>query len=388
MYQVIKRDGHAAEFNISRISSAIMKAFDATGIPYNSDVIDLLSLQVTADYAGKIRDDRIGVETIQDSVEAVLQRAGYAEVAKAYILYRLTLEMGDIPCSQAGKGMTEGIMKVKYDPQEQVFATVLAYLQTAADNFSQSSANFAGDIFFGGDPSKWLKATNALRLKVLMSLSEHTDNTTLNIKAAFADIVRDGRLMESNADNLALAYVDKPNSYHPLYSTNDKFVVNTMMSSFVIDKLKALNDYRLFYYAAPYENAATDGYTADQMEAYRGVDVTLDFTGINTAYNSRDYSLLNKRYVSQKASEPLVLIGYAEQCLLIAEAIERGWVSGTSQTYYENGVKAALAFVMGLDASTVGKAVTQPTSTAISRAKRPTRAPPPTGCTRSGIRST
>ena len=92
MYQVIKRDGHAAEFNISRISSAIMKAFDATGIPYNSDVIDLLSLQVTADYAGKIKDDRIGVEAIQDSVEAVLQRAGYAEVAKAYILYRKNRE--------------------------------------------------------------------------------------------------------------------------------------------------------------------------------------------------------------------------------------------------------------------------------------------------------
>ncbi len=129
-----------------------------------------------------------------------------------------------------------------------------------------------------------------------------------------------------------------------------------MLGSFVVDKLKALNDYRLFYYAAPYENATA---AADQMEAYRGVDVTLDFTGINTAYNSRDYSLLNKRYVQQKASEPLVLVGYAEQCLLIAEAIERGWVSGTSQTYYENGVKAALAFVMGLDASTVGKAVTQ-----------------------------
>ena len=74
MYKVIKRDGHTAEFNISRISNAIMKAFDATGIPYTPDVIDLLSLQVTADYAGKIRDERIGVETIQDSVEAVLQR--------------------------------------------------------------------------------------------------------------------------------------------------------------------------------------------------------------------------------------------------------------------------------------------------------------------------
>ena len=92
MYQVIKRDGHVAEFSLNRISSAIMKAFDATHIPYAPDVIDLLSLQVTADYADKIRDGRIDVETIQDSVEAVLQRAGYAEVAKAYILYRKNRE--------------------------------------------------------------------------------------------------------------------------------------------------------------------------------------------------------------------------------------------------------------------------------------------------------
>ena len=114
MYQVIKRDGHAAEFNISRISSAIMKAFDATGIPYNSDVIDLLSLQVTADYAGKIRDDRIGVETIQDSVEAVLQRAGYAEVAKAYILYRKNREKLRNMSSTIldYKGLVDGYLKV------------------------------------------------------------------------------------------------------------------------------------------------------------------------------------------------------------------------------------------------------------------------------------
>lgn len=92
MYEVIKRDGHAAEFSLSRISNAIMKAFDATGIPYAPDVIDLLSVQVTADFAKEVKSDRIGVESIQDSVEAVLQRAGYAEVAKAYILYRKNRE--------------------------------------------------------------------------------------------------------------------------------------------------------------------------------------------------------------------------------------------------------------------------------------------------------
>ena len=77
MYQVIKRDGKRVDFNITRISGAIMKAFEATQIPYTQDIIDLLSLQVTADYAGKIQDGTVSVETIQDSVENVLERAGY-----------------------------------------------------------------------------------------------------------------------------------------------------------------------------------------------------------------------------------------------------------------------------------------------------------------------
>ncbi len=88
MYQVIKRDGQVTDFQISKISVAITKAFDATHMAYNQDIIDLLALKVTADYQSKIQDGRISVEQIQDSVESVLSQAGYAEVAKAYILYR------------------------------------------------------------------------------------------------------------------------------------------------------------------------------------------------------------------------------------------------------------------------------------------------------------
>ena len=88
MYQVVKRDGAIAEFNIAKISLAITKAFDATGKEYNPDIIDLLALRVTADYQKKIKEGKITVEDIQDSVESVLSEAGYADVAKAYILYR------------------------------------------------------------------------------------------------------------------------------------------------------------------------------------------------------------------------------------------------------------------------------------------------------------
>ena len=88
MYQVVKRDGAVAEFNIAKISLAITKAFDATGKEHNPDIIDLLALRVTADYQKKIKEGKITVEDIQDSVESVLSEAGYADVAKAYILYR------------------------------------------------------------------------------------------------------------------------------------------------------------------------------------------------------------------------------------------------------------------------------------------------------------
>ena len=85
---VIKRDGKTVDFNISKITKAITLAFDATERQYNPDTIDFLALKVTADFEPKIEDGKISVENIQDSVETVLIKAGYDDVAKAYILYR------------------------------------------------------------------------------------------------------------------------------------------------------------------------------------------------------------------------------------------------------------------------------------------------------------
>ena len=88
MYKVRKRDGKIVKFEISRISDAIIKAFDAENTKYDENVIDFLALKVTADFQEKIKDNIIDVEDIQDSVESVLSQGGYSNVAKAYILYR------------------------------------------------------------------------------------------------------------------------------------------------------------------------------------------------------------------------------------------------------------------------------------------------------------
>ena len=88
MYRVTKRDGSITEFHIAKIANAITKAFEAVGRQYHPSVIELLALRVTAEFEPKIRHDLIAVEDIQDCVERVLSEAGYADVAKAYILYR------------------------------------------------------------------------------------------------------------------------------------------------------------------------------------------------------------------------------------------------------------------------------------------------------------
>ena len=88
MYQVVKRNDKVVAFDLQKIATAIRKAFDAKEKQYTDDIIDFLALKVTADFGPKVKDGKIAVEDIQDSVESVLIRAGYDDVAKAYILYR------------------------------------------------------------------------------------------------------------------------------------------------------------------------------------------------------------------------------------------------------------------------------------------------------------
>ena len=92
MINVIKRDGQRSGFDLNKISEAITKAFKATDKNFTKEIISLLSLRVTADFQGKISEEKIHVEDVQDSVEHVLEQSGYTDVAKAYILYRKNRE--------------------------------------------------------------------------------------------------------------------------------------------------------------------------------------------------------------------------------------------------------------------------------------------------------
>ena len=88
MFQVKKRDGKIVNFDMSKITTALSKAFNANDVDYTADILNMLTLRVAANFSDKIQNNLITVEEIQDSVEVVLIQAGYVNVAKSYILYR------------------------------------------------------------------------------------------------------------------------------------------------------------------------------------------------------------------------------------------------------------------------------------------------------------
>lgn len=268
---------------------------------------------------------------------------GLAHFIKAYKLFYMSLDMGDIPYEEALQGES-GLIKPKYNTQKEVMLFVLSDLEKAYGFFS-SGSDFGGDPILNGSVDQWKKIVAAFQLKVLMHLSKKVTDTDLNVKERFAAIVSSATLMESNNDNLQLIYSDKAKQIYPFHNTQTKHAGYTMLSTTVIDVFKETEDYRLFYYAKPAQSKLSEGLTADDWNAYLGTDPSLPFPEVKKSFTLGSFSGLNPRYTELPAGEPLMRIGYAEQNFILAEAVLRGWISGDASAYYKKGIKASLDFV-------------------------------------------
>lgn len=271
---------------------------------------------------------------------------------KGWYFWRATMNVGDIPYKEALNIID--FTYPKYDEQKEVFKGVLADLALADQHFSKATGSFEGDPFYKGDPIKWRKATNVLRLKVLMSLQKRVDdNPDMEVKALFAKIVNEGNLFTGNDDNLQVVYSDVETNRNPLHKEYTRSVEVYAATTMLVSPLKEYKDNRLFYYLAPAQ-ALTDpvylakGETlrrADDWDAYRGVDVAGTFDEEKKKISILMHSRPNDVYRLTYTGVPCIRLGFADMNFLLAEATERGWIQGSAKKYYETGVKASFDFV-------------------------------------------
>ena len=278
----------------------------------------------------------------ESSSEAVRNSyMGLAKFIKAYHLFYLTMQVGDIPYSDSNMA-EEGRIKPKYDTQKEVFRQILDDLEEAHRLFTDGAA-FDGDPVFKGATGKWRKLVTAFEMKVLINLSKKTGDVDLKVRERFARLAGSTDLMAGNDDNFQLVYSNTSGQQYPLYQ-NDH-VQYLMISSTMTEPLKRFDDYRLFYYAAPAEYALNNGYTASDPEAYMGIDPAEVQSTNNVLHGQGKFSGPNERYL-QPEGEPLIRVGYMEQCFILAEAALRGWIDKSrTAEYYKNGIRASMEFI-------------------------------------------
>ncbi|MCT3699171.1 SusD/RagB family nutrient-binding outer membrane lipoprotein [Elizabethkingia anophelis] len=265
-----------------------------------------------------------------------------ARFFRSYFFISLTETYGDIPYSEAVK---DGIFYPKYDDQKSIYKDVLNELALANTELSKFNSNISGDLIYNGDLLKWRKLINSYRLRILMDLSKRADDSNLNVKQSFADIVNNpsqNPIMEGIGDSGALPFYNLVNNRYPNFNSNDLKTAYYMEQSFV-DKLKKSKDPRLFKMAE--KKTSTVGVMPDDpFSYYDGLYGSGDLGENSKRASDGLASRINPRYFDDPINEPTLLMGYAELQFILAEAAVRGWIGGNANAYYTKGISASMDF--------------------------------------------
>ncbi len=278
----------------------------------------------------------------------------------SYYYYNLTNLFGDVPLTEALEAPANSTPS--YTPQEQVFQYVLNELDTANTDLAaliasnDNSLSATQDIYYGGDLTKWQKAVNSFKLRVLINLSSKASDATLNIPAQFANIINNPSkypIFTGESDDLQFLYNPGGANIYSTYPFNPSnygsIAGRYNMAATYVSALTTLSDPRVFFTCEPAGALWGNDPNPCQFKYFVGASTG---EGVQIMYGNASaglYSFINRnRYYANFTGEPDVLVGYKEMLFNIAEGIERGWVTGNAETFYKTGITESMAFY-GID---------------------------------------
>ncbi len=271
-----------------------------------------------------------------------------ARILKVFQMHLLTDMYGDVPYSEAGLGYLNQLFSPKYDPQKDIYADMLKELDEAGKALSATATVPASaDFSFGGDVTKWKKFANSLMLRLAMRMQKVDPASAQTwVKKAV-----DGGLMASNDDTYTIkhstgpTYSINPNSYNlSIFASGGRNILATddvLWSKTLIDLMKARNDPRVGVIAAVAGGDMTPGKQKGLPNGYDNTTGTPFSLATVGDANVKNYSRPSPLLIG--AEDPSIFLTYAETRFLLAEAIERGWATGSAKDEFAKGQAAALS---------------------------------------------
>ena len=314
------------------------------GANFNQDIRDNTQQNWQRYYRSVIRNTYDVIATTK-SLPARSNLYNMARILQSYSFMVLTDTYGDIPYSEAGKGYTDQLIFPKYDAQQTVYAGIIKELTEATAALDASKTIETADVLYGGNVSLWKKFGNSVLLRAGMRL------TKIDLAQAQSIVQKafQAGIMEVNSDN---AFIKHDANYlnavgQTLNSTESS---NIYLGAPFVTYLKQTNDPRLKSIALRYIDAKSGN---DQTTARATTDPTLQI-GMPFGFDNGsivtevaksklasfyDYSQLDRTRMA-KTTSPMFLVTAAQTQLLLAEAAQRGWISGTTaETFFNRGVK-------------------------------------------------
>jgi len=283
--------------------------------------------------------------------------AALAKFLKAYIFVNMSLKVGDLPMSEALQGLT--IQNPKYDTQKQVFIQSLQLLEESNTMLSSlinsADVSLQGDIYFQEKISgastplealkHWQRVVNSFKLRVLIQLSNVASDGDLKVSQLFSEVLSNPSkypIMEGLSDNFEYEYNKAYNQY-PNNETNlGNDATRLNLAATWENTLSDLHDLRAMKVGEP---SRALGYEDTDYRSFVGSSSGLDISTMYDLAANGKLSLYNrKRYYDGFTAENTFIVGYPEVCFNIAEAINRGWVSGDAASYYRKGIEAEFEF--------------------------------------------
>ena len=274
---------------------------------------------------------------------------GVALVLWSWMFQVMTDNFGDMPYTHAVQGKTEGNFAPAYDSQENIYYSLMDSLKVANTLLSTGTDPINSDVLMGGSAMRWREFANGLRLRLLMRMSG-VANAKVNVGTEMNAIVNDNStypLFTSNADQAALNFTEELNNEFPAY--HNPPIGDYHLSTTLDSNLVRLNDPRIAYYAMP--TPASYGSGNPKYGPVPNCIGTIEssYNG-GTNYQSQESPVLMPYlgyplYASKTAAQGLLLT-YSEVQFILAEAKERGLISGGSDaaTYYMNGISDQFAY--------------------------------------------
>jgi len=290
-----------------------------------------------SDYGGGLKDLQEIIELNEENpTSASPNQMAVARVLKVWMFQILTDLYGPIPYAEAFKGNEDP--SPAYSSQQDIYMDMLQELTEASNQIDVNAASFpSGDLIYDGNMEMWKKFANSLKLRVAIRLAD-VDASTAG--AAISEAVSAG-VFESNEDIAMVKWLSSPPNNNPMH---DAVIIDARedfaTSKNLIDRLNMYGDPRVKYYANPNE----DGEYVGQ---------TYGLTREDAANIPNSAVSLPSDLVARTATTPNVYMDYAEVAFILAEAVERGFISGNAAEHYNKGIEASMQYWAGLAGETI-----------------------------------